>query len=227
MTEAPPFLDPINSLPGFRATWIPRIPGVVVEDADRDEAMRRLRPHHENAVAAFGGTAESWWRAEQVHGTGVAVVPGAETISAPDGLPVVPGVDGLVTNTPGTVLAIYVADCGAIWLADQQTGAIGMLHSGKKGTEGNIFQTALETMAREFGTRPEDVTAVLGPCIRPPHYEIDFATEIGRQAEQAGLASFTDCRENTATDLARHYSYRIEMGKTGRMMALITRDFPA
>ena len=83
---------------------------------------------------------------------------------------------------------------------------------------------ALETMAREFGTRPGDVTAVLGPCIRPPHYEIDFAAEIARQAERAGVADFADCGENTAADLSRHYSYRMELGKTGRMMALIVRD---
>lgn len=224
VTEAPSFLDPIRSLPGIRAAWIPRLPEVAVADADRDEAMRRLRPHHEKAVLEFGGTPETWWRAEQVHGTDVAAVPGAPTLLAPDGLPVVPGADGLITCTPGIVLSIYVADCGAIWLADKKTGAIGLLHSGKKGSEGNIFQRSIEKMQSLYGTDPSDVVAVLGPCIRPPHYEVDFAAEIGRQAAAVGIASFTDCGENTASDLDRHYSYRMEMGKTGRMMALLTRD---
>jgi copper oxidase (laccase) domain-containing protein len=223
VTEAFSFLDPIARLPGVRATWIGRQPDIEVA-VGRDEAMRRLRGVHEQSVADFSGNPSAWWRAEQVHGTGVAVVPGAAVITAPDGLPVVPGVDGLVTNQPGVVLAIYVADCGAIWLADRKTGAIGLLHSGKKGTEGDIFGVALATMAREFGTRPDDVTAVLGPCIRPPHYEIDFAAEIARQAARAGVGDFTDCGENTAADLARHYSYRMELGQTGRMMALIVRD---
>lgn len=226
MTEAPPFLDLLNSLPGIRAGWIPRLPGVEVNNADRDEAMRRLRPLHEQAVEDFGVDAAAWWRAEQVHATEVAIVPGARTIVAPDGLPVVPGADGLITDECGVLLAIYVADCGAIWMADRRTGAIGLLHSGKKGSEGNIFQVALDKMAREYGTRPEDVVAALGPCIRPPHYEIDFAADIARQAERAGVGEFLDCGEDTALDLSRHYSYRTELGKTGRMMALLARDFP-
>ena len=106
------------------------------------------------------------------------------------------------------------------------SGAIGLLHSGKKGTEANIFQRALERMQRDFGTRAGDVTAVLGPCIRPPHYEVDFAAQICRQAARAGVGNFIDCGLNTASDLSRFYSYRKELGKTGRMMALIVRDFP-
>lgn len=184
--------------------------------------MQQLRPHHSAVVANFAGPNAEWWRAEQVHGCEVAVVPGSPQIIAADGLPVVPGVDGLVSHTPGLVLAIYAADCGVIWLADRQTGAIGLLHSGKKGSEGNILKAGLEMMARRFGSRAEDVVAVLGPCIRPPDYEIDFAAQIGEQAEQARLGSFLDCGINTASDPGRYYSYRRELGKTGRMMAMIT-----
>jgi copper oxidase (laccase) domain-containing protein len=66
---------------------------------------------------------------------------------------------------------------------------------------------------------------VLGPCIRPPDYEVDFAREIQQQAKQAGVGLFHDSGLNTAADLSRFYSYRKEMGKTGRMLALIVRDF--
>lgn len=223
VTEAFPFLAPLTSIPDVRAGWIERFPELSIA-GDRDEAMNQLRPLHEAAVFRHAGHSASWWRAEQVHGSEVAVVPGSPQIVAPDGLPVVPGADGLVTGETGVALTVYVADCGAIWLADRQTGAIGLLHSGKKGTEANIFQVALHQMAEHFGTRPEDVTAVLGPCIRPPDYEVDFAAEIGRQADRAGVGNFIDCGLNTASDLERFYSYRKELGKTGRMMALIIRD---
>ena len=155
----------------------------------------------------------------------MAVVPESPQILVTDGLAVVPGVDGLITCQPGIALAIYVADCGVIWLADRKSGAIGLLHSGKKGTESNIFGVAVAQMAEHYGTRPEDLTAVLGPCIRPPDYEVDFAHEIANQARRIRLGNFIDCGLNTASDSLRFYSYRKELGKTGRMMALIVRDF--
>ncbi len=225
MTEAFPFLAPLNAIPGIRAGWVERVPDLPIT-GDRDEAMNRLRPIHEAVVAEFAKPSASWWRAEQVHGNSVALVPGSPQIIAPDGLPVVPDVDGMITREPGVLLAIYVADCGAIWLADRRTGAIGLLHSGKKGTESNIFQQALDRMAEHFGTRADDVTAVLGPCIRPPEYDVDFAAEIGTQANRAGIGNFIDCGLNTASDSSRFYSYRQELGQTGRMMALMIRDFP-
>lgn len=223
MTEAFPFLKTFDAIPGVRAGWVERIPDLPITGG-RDEAMLALQPAHTAAVAAFSHPGSRWIRAEQVHGTAVAVVPGAAEILAPDGLPVVPGVDGLITNEPGIVLAIYVADCGAIWLADRATGAIGLLHSGKKGTDGNILAVALAAMAENYGTRPEDVTAVLSPCIRVPDYDVDFAREISHQADRAGIGSFVDSGLNTAADLQRFYSYRRELGVTGRMMALLTRD---
>lgn len=225
VTEAFPFLAPLNDIPGIRAGWIERVPGLAIT-GDRDEAMKQLRPWHESAIAGFTPDPSAWWRAEQVHSNAVAVVPGSPKVTAPDGLPIVPGVDGLITGQAGILLAIYVADCGAIWLADRKTGAIGLLHSGKKGTESNILQQALELMGERFGTQPEDVTAVLGPCIRPPDYDVDFASTIARQASAAKVGNFIDCQLNTASDLARFYSYRKELGKTGRMMALLVRDSP-
>jgi polyphenol oxidase len=219
------FLNPLNAIPGIRAAYYERVVGLPIH-GDRDEAMQLLRPHHAAAVIDFAGPSALWCRAEQVHGTQVTQVPSSLQILTPDGLPCVPAADGLVTDQAGVVLTIYTADCGVIWLADRETGAIGLLHSGKKGTAGNIFQTALDVMACKFGTLPQNVTAVLGPCIRPPDYEIDIPAEIANQASQAGLGDFSDCDLNTAADLERFYSYRRELGKTGRMMALMVKDYP-
>lgn len=223
MTEAFSFLDQLNALPGIRASWIERIEGIDV-DCDRDGAMSRLRAAHQDRMDEFAGKRARWWRAEQIHGCEVAVVPTGEEIIAPDGLPVVAEVDGLITSESGQVLSIYVADCGAIWLADRASGAIGLLHSGRKGTEGNILGEAVELMHKRFGTRPSDLIVVLSPCIRPPHYEIDFATDIARQAKESRVGEFLDCGLNTAEDLKRFYSYRMEKGRTGRMMAMIVRE---
>ena len=216
--EALSFLDPINQVPGVRADFVERIPGVEVRD-EKDEVLRRLAPAHEARIEALSGQHRCIY-AEQVHGSGVAVIEGARGLMAG----IQPGMDGLLTAEPDVVLGIHVADCGAIWLADRETGAVGVLHSGKKGTESNILQEAVELMRRQFRSRPKDIVAVLGPCIRPPHYEVDFAAEIGRQADQLGLGEFRDCGIDTASDPDRYYSYRMEKGKTGRMLALIVRS---
>jgi copper oxidase (laccase) domain-containing protein len=219
--EALFFPHPLDRIAGVRAAWIGRIPEIPVT-TDRDEALKRLRPEHERRVASEFLTGR-WWRAAQVHGDGIAMVPGAETVIAGDGLPVVPDVDGLLSNTPGEVLGIYVADCGPIWLADQKTGAVGLLHSGKKGTELNILGKGVRMMAEHFGTRPVDLVAVLGPCIRPPNYEVDIPAAIRRQAEEAGIGDFHDSGIDTACSLDQNYSYRMEKGQTGRMLALIQK----
>ncbi len=213
MTEAFLFLNPISALPGFRPLWIPRLPEVDVL-GDRDFALRNLAPHHDTAIAAEYPDAAARHHAEQVHGNRVALIKSADTTTHP-------GVDGLITDLPGHLLGIYVADCAAIYLADPLTRSIALLHSGKKGTEGNILSEAVTTMISAYGTNPANLTCVLSPCIRPPDYEADIAATIAGQARDLGIGKFHDSYENTASDLTRHYSYRIEKGQTGRMLALL------
>jgi copper oxidase (laccase) domain-containing protein len=129
--------------------------------------------------------------------------------------------DALVTRDPNVLLGILVADCCAVFLVDPRRNAIGLAHSGKKGTELNVVGAAVKKMAAEFGSDPADLVAQLSPCIRPPDYEVDFASEIVRELERAGVRRVFDSGENTAKDLERFYSYRMEEGRTGRMLALL------
>src|ERR1043166_4691962 len=133
----------------------------------------------------------------------------------------VPNVDGLITNRPKICLGIYVADCAAVYLADTRQRAIGLVHSGKKGTELGIVPAAIEKMRAQFGSEPRNLIAQISPCIRPPDYEVDFASEIRAQCRASGVEQTFDCCLNTAADLERYYSYRIEQGKTGRLLALL------
>jgi copper oxidase (laccase) domain-containing protein len=61
----------------------------------------------------------------------------------------------------------------------------------------------------------------LSPCIRPPHYEVDFAAQIIKQCRDRGVQQIHDSGKCTASDLASYYSYRMEKGRTGRMLALL------
>ncbi|QQL44652.1 polyphenol oxidase family protein [Sulfuriroseicoccus oceanibius] len=208
----------LDKLPWIEHGFYCRQPEVDVR-GPKEEVMPRLWPGW-NAALERQVPDRLLYTAEQVHGNAVALVNGHP-------LPVdrqVPGVDALVTRNQAAVLGIVVADCCAVYLVDTRTRAIGLCHSGKKGTEGNIVGEALRMMATNFGTVPEDVVAQLSPCIRQPHYEVDIATEIVAQLQAAGLPEeqVHDCGLCTASNPERYYSYRRDLGQTGRMLAVLS-----
>jgi len=135
-----------------------------------------------------------------------------------------PACDGIITDQRGVALGIYVADCCAVYIVDPKTPAIGLVHSGRKGTELGVVTNGIRQMTERFGSQPEDMIVQLSPCIRPPHYDIDFADEIIRQCRALGVQHIHDSGTCTASDLGRYYSYRVEKGKTGRMLAVIGLD---
>ena len=198
--------------------FLGRVPGVDVATEDRAEALARLDAAHRQARRDTG-FGDDWplATAEQVHGRELAVLSAAEAPDAPSA----PGVDGLLTDRPGLVLGIYVADCGPVFLLDPVRRAIGLVHAGKKGTALGILPAAIAAMADYFDSEPADLVVQLGPCIRPPHYEVDFAADLLDQARRAGVTAVHDCGRDTAADLVRYYSYRMERGRTGRMLALL------
>ena len=201
--------------PSVRHAFAVRQPGVPV-DAERAEAVERLWPAHSAFRAEMGLAQRAFCSAEQVHGAGVAVVAG----NGPDPAFYV-GVDALVTGSDRVCLGIYTADCCAVFLADPQRRVIGLVHAGAKGTRLGVVPSTLRCMQEAFGCEPAGIMALLSPCIRTPPYEWDFAAEIRRQLSAAGVGSVTDSGRCTGADTRTYYSYRVEKGRTGRMLALL------
>lgn len=81
-------------------------------------------------------------------------------------------IDGLITNVKGIVLATFYADCVPLFFVDTKRKAIGLAHSGWRGTIGRMGLHMIEAMGKEYGTRPEDVTAAIGPSICKDCYEV-------------------------------------------------------
>ena len=111
------------------------------------------------------------------------------------------GCDGLITTQRGVALGIHVADCCAIYLVDPKTPAIGLVHSGKKGTALDVVGNAIGQMSSRFGSKPSDLIVQLSPCIRPPHYEVDFAAKIIEQCRAQGVRQIHDSGVCTACHL--------------------------
>ncbi len=81
-------------------------------------------------------------------------------------------VDGLITNVPGLCLSTFYADCVPLYFVDPVHRAIGLSHSGWRGTVGRMGQVTLQRMTEEFGTDPSDVIAAIGPSICQDCYEV-------------------------------------------------------
>jgi len=110
----------------------------------------------------------------QVHGVEVAVVGPDDRASgalSPD--TAIPGCDALVTDTPGLLLGITAADCLPIFFLDPVHHAIGLAHSGWRGTAGRIAPRTLAAMGQAFGTRAKECLIAIGPGIGPDGYEVD------------------------------------------------------
>ena len=208
-----------------RHVFAQRISGIDVSH-DKAGVLERLDAAHREIRDATGFGDWPLFTAEQIHGNNIAIVDRAVASAVLSGVDrrEFPACDGIITNQRGVALGIYVADCSAVYIVDPKTPAIGLVHSGRKGTELGVVTNAITQMIERFDSDPADLVVQLSPCIRPPHYEIDFASEIIRQCRALDVQHIHDSGTCTACDLGRYYSYRAEKGKTGRMLAVLGLD---
>ena len=81
-------------------------------------------------------------------------------------------VDGLITNIPGITLVTFYADCVPLYFVDPIRKAVGLSHSGWRGTVHKIGKITVQAMADQYGSRPEDIVAIIGPSICQDCYEV-------------------------------------------------------
>jgi len=121
------------------------------------------------AVSSSGsrGSKEKFWpliTLRQVH---------SDLIHCIDSIPAEPlSGDGLITATPGLLLAIQAADCLPVILVDARRHAVGVFHAGWRGTVQRIVEKGVGEMLRCFGTRPRDIQAAIGPGIHSCCYKV-------------------------------------------------------
>ena len=161
-----------------------------------------------------------------------------------------PECDALITNTPGMALYVSTADCTPILLWDSETGAVGAAHAGWRGTVSAIGARTVEAMAREFGTKPENIRAAIGPNIGICHFETDadvpeaILEAFGQEARpfiqrkgdkyyvnlkevnalvlrRAGVTHIEISDECTMCHPERFWSHRVTLGKRGAQGGII------
>jgi polyphenol oxidase len=104
--------------------------------------------------------------------TSIGAVHGAEVARVDEPCGIVRGVDALITDRPDVPLIATFADCCPVLLFDPGRRALGLAHAGWRGTAAAVARGMLEAMEREYGSRPGDMVAGLGPCVCGGCYEV-------------------------------------------------------
>ena len=128
-------------------------------------------------------------------------------------------VDGLVTDEPGVTLVTHYADCVPVFLLDPVKHAIGLVHAGWRGTVARIAEAAVSAMTREFGCRPENLIAGIGPSIGPCCFEVD-------EPVRDAFAALTDLQPDSLIRSDGNGKYHIDLWETNRRV-LIHAGVPA
>lgn len=131
-----------------------------------DENFRR-------AAAVFGKTPDDIVCSVQTHTTNVRMVTVDDKGKGVTKERDYSDTDGLITNERGIMLATFYADCVPLFIVDTRNKAIGLSHSGWRGTVGKMGQATLKAMSKAYGTTPKDVKAAIAPSICQSCYEVD------------------------------------------------------
>ncbi len=132
-----------------------------------------VRENRLRVATSVGADLGSFVVAEQVHEGTVATVTSADAgRGASDAASAIAATDALITQVPGLVLAVLVADCVPVIVSDPETPAIGVAHAGWRGTVSHIARNTVQAMAGSFGSDPAQMRAAIGPSIGPQSYEV-------------------------------------------------------
>ena len=148
---------------------------------DNEKNVRRNRALFAAELGATGPDGAPWplVQLKQIHSSIVRRVNSPESAVAGD---------GIITQTPGMLLAVKTADCVPILIVDAKTRAVGVFHAGWRGTVSRILEKGVGEMRRHFDSDPVDLRAAIGPCIRRCCYVVgeEVRAEFESQFSYAG-----------------------------------------
>ncbi len=158
----------------------------------RGDDPEHIKRNRELIAQAIGVSAEDFTYTHQTHTTNVAVVTEKDRGGR------FPETDGMITDVPGICLVTFYADCVPLYFVDPVRKAIGLSHSGWRGTVGKMGKVTVRRMEEEYGSRPSDILAAIGPSICQDCYEVseDVILQFEKAFDEAVLPSLFYRKEN-------------------------------
>ena len=139
---------------------------------DRGDDPEAVRENFRRIGAAIGVKPEDMVLSRQTHTTNVRVMTEQDRGKGMTRERDYTDVDGMITNVPGLCLVTSYADCVPLYFVDPVRKAIGLSHSGWRGTVGKIGKETVRLMEKEFGSDPSDILAAVGPSVCMDCYEV-------------------------------------------------------
>lgn len=138
----------------------------------RGDDENSVMENYRRLAVAVGFSVENIVTSDQTHTANVRVITEADRGNGITKPRPYTDVDGMITNVPGLVLATFYADCVPLYFIDPVRKAIGLSHSGWRGTAAHIGAVTVRRMQEEYGSLPEDIYGAIGPSICQECYEV-------------------------------------------------------
>lgn len=189
---------------------------------DNPDAVRENRRILVETVAGEGSVTGGMVKlvtVRQVHSSRIHTIQAEDAfaglLETTEGKAVLEG-DGIITNEPDVLLAAGTADCVPVLLVDLRLRAVGALHAGWRGTAARIVEQGVERMHKEYGSRPSDLVAAIGPSIGACCYSV------GEDVREIFDAEFAYSEEmfRRSPDPAEAAKFRIDLWKANRKQLL-------
>ena len=180
----------------------------------RGDDPEKVRENFRRMGMAIGFETKDLVLSDQTHTTNVRLVTEEDRGKGFDKEKDYTDTDGLITNVPGLMLVTIYADCVPLYFVDPVHKAIGLSHSGWKGTVHRMGKVTLERMAEEFGTRPEDVQAAIGPSICQDCYEVS------EDVAEAFMNEFADHQDDQLVYRKDNGKYQLNLWRANELVLL-------
>lgn len=223
--------DKLDACEGFTHAFSTRLGGVsegiyssMNLSFTRGDDEAKVKENFRLFADAVGVDVESIVMSDQTHTTNVRVVSENDKgngIIRPKNFF---DTDGLITNTPGVTLFTSYADCVPLFFVDPIKKAIGLTHSGWRGTVGRIGKVTIEAMSENFGSNPDDIITAIGPSICVDCYEVsedvaeEFKNEFKDRADEVVTSQKDYFKLHNISKEPKEGKYQLNLWQANRII---------
>ena len=180
----------------------------------RGDDLECVRENYRRIGEVLGTDPEHMVASKQTHTTNIHLVTKADAGNGITRPSVYNDIDGLATDIPGIALVTFYADCVPLYFVDPVHRAIGLAHSGWRGTVNRMGEVTLQRMKEAFGTRPSDVWTAIGPSICQDCYEVS------EDVAQEFISAFEGRADNRLLYRKENGKYQLNLWRANELVLL-------